>query len=102
MCPPVPERDQIICLIERLMDADLLFPEEGALLLEEIEMGRQAGDLLDGGDTPVALLREVLAILAQPDCSGALDRQVVLATACALVHSGSASTTLLAHSIRHS
>ena len=49
MRPPAEGATPLALVIQRLMDADLLFPEEGSALLAEIEAFAQTRDEAAGG-----------------------------------------------------
>ena len=87
------EGKPLTLLIQRLMDADLVQPEEGSALLAGIEAWSQPGDE-EGTEGTGSARRSVLVALealAQADWSDARGVRAALDRACALIRQSSGS-----------
>lgn len=86
MRSPAPDRAQCALMVQRLMDADLLLPEEGDALLAEIEAWNPPTDSDDAPRTHADRFIEALEALMQTDRFDTSARQAALETAHALLH----------------
>lgn len=91
MNSPDPDRVQCALIVQRLMDADLLLPEEGNALLAEIEAWNLPTDGADA-QTHAERLTQALEAIMQTDRLDASSRQAALETAHALIHQPTDST----------
>ena len=92
MCSPTPGRVQYALIVQRLMDADLLLPEEGNALLTEIEAWNPPADSADAQRTHAERFTRALEAIMQMDRLDASARQAVLEAAHALIRQPTDST----------
>ena len=92
MRSPAPDRVQWALIVQRLMDADLLLPEEGNALLTEIEAWNPPMDSADAQRTHADRFIEALEAIVQTDRLDASAKEAALKTARALLHQPTDST----------
>lgn len=86
------DREQWALTVQRLMDADLLLPEEGNALLAEIQVWSPSTDSLDAQRRHAERLLQALEALMQTDRLDASARQAALDTAHAVIQQPAHST----------
>ena len=86
MSIPAQDRVPYALIVQRLMDADLLLPEEGNALLTEIEVWNPPMDSADAQNMRAERFTQALEAIMQTDRLDASARQAVLETAHALLH----------------
>lgn len=80
MCSPVPDRVQCALIVQRLMDADVLLPEEGNALLARIEAWSPPTDSTSAHGTRADRFAQSLGAILQTDRLDASARQAALET----------------------
>lgn len=86
------DRAQYALIVQRLMDADLLLPEEANALLAEIEAWGTPTDSADARRIHANQFTQALEAIMQTDRLDASARQVAQKTARALIHQPAGST----------
>lgn len=89
---PALDRVQCALMVQRLMDADLLLPEEGDALLAEIAAWNPPTDSADAQRTHADRFTQALEAIMQTDRLDASARQAALEAARALIHQPAAET----------
>jgi hypothetical protein len=92
MRAPSTDRVQCALIVQRLMDADLLLPEEGNALLTEIEAWSPPTDSDSAQRTHADRFTQALEAIMLTDRLDASARQAALETAHALFHQPTDST----------
>jgi hypothetical protein len=92
MPSPVPDRGLYALMVQRLMDADLLLPDEGNALLTRIEAWSPPTDSEDAQRTHAERFIEALEAIVQTDRLDASAREAALKTARTLLHQHTVST----------
>jgi hypothetical protein len=85
MGSPTPNRVQWTLMVERLMDADLLLPEEGNALLREITDWSPRPDSPEPRRVQAERLTQALEAIGHADSLDASERQALLETVSSLV-----------------
>ena len=92
MRSPATDRVQCALIVQRLMDADLLLPEEGDALLKEIEAWNPPTDSPDAQRMHTDRFIQALEAIIQAERLDTSARKAALETAHALVHQPADST----------
>lgn len=93
MRSPNIDRVQYALIVQRLMDADLLLPNEGKVLLTEIESWRPPADSDDAQRTHNDRFTQALEAIMRSDRLDVSARQAALETAYALLHQSTDRTS---------